>query len=194
MAWDKTVSLDRMVYAVEKVRTRVLKCAAAFAEGNVPYAIVGGNAVAAWVSTVDSSAVRNTRDVDVLLNRSDFERARAALESIGFIYRRAAGLDMFLEQEGGSARDAIHVVFAQERVRPHDPSPSPSVDEAEDAGQFRVVSLDGLVRMKLTAFRDRDRTHLRDLIDVGLVDASWLPRLGPRLAERLQQLFNDPEG
>ena len=27
--------------------------------------------------------------------------------------------------------------------------------------------------MKLTSFRDKDRTHLRDLISVGLVDESW---------------------
>lgn len=37
--------------------------------------------------------------------------------------------------------------------------------------------------MKLTSFRDRDRVHVRDLIDVGLVDAGWLKDLPPALAE-----------
>jgi hypothetical protein len=36
--------------------------------------------------------------------------------------------------------------------------------------------------------------HLRDLIDVDLVDASWVPRLPPALAARLQGLLDDPEG
>ena len=31
--------------------------------------------------------------------------------------------------------------------------------------------------MKLAAFRDKDRVHLRDLVFVGLVDESWLPGL-----------------
>ena len=48
--------------------------------------------------------------------------------------------------------------------------------------------------MKLTAFRDKDRTHLRDLIDVGLVDNSWVPRLPPDLGTRLQRLLDTPEG
>jgi hypothetical protein len=48
--------------------------------------------------------------------------------------------------------------------------------------------------MKLTAFLDKDRTHLRDLIDVGLLDATWLERLPGALAQRLQQLLETPEG
>jgi hypothetical protein len=48
--------------------------------------------------------------------------------------------------------------------------------------------------MKLTSFRDKDRTHLRDLIDVGLVDASWPARLPDELASRLQALLDTPEG
>jgi len=50
------------------------------------------------------------------------------------------------------------------------------------------------VRIKLTAFRDKDRTHLCDLIEIGLVDADWLPRLPAILAERLRLLLETPEG
>jgi hypothetical protein len=49
------------------------------------------------------------------------------------------------------------------------------------------------VRIKLTAFRDKDRTHLRDLIDVGLVDGGWPARLPESLADRLRQLLENPE-
>jgi hypothetical protein len=48
--------------------------------------------------------------------------------------------------------------------------------------------------MKLTAFRDKDRTHLRDLIEVGLVDGTWLERVPSELGARLQILFDTPEG
>lgn len=48
--------------------------------------------------------------------------------------------------------------------------------------------------MKLAAFRDKDRTHLRDLIEVGLVDATWLGELEPVLRERLQLILDTPEG
>lgn len=34
------------------------------------------------------------------------------------------------------------------------------------------MPLEALVRMKLTYFRDKDRVHLRDMLRVGLIDAS----------------------
>ncbi len=49
-------------------------------------------------------------------------------------------------------------------------------------------------RMKLIAWRDKDRTHLRDLIGVGLIDATWPARLPAPLGARLQQLLDDPNG
>jgi hypothetical protein len=187
-------SLERVVNAVEKVRQRLLKAAAALEASGIPYAIVGGNAVALWVSRVDEAAVRNTRDVDVLIRREDLPLARTALESAGFVYRHIAGMDVFLDAPASTPRDAVHIVFANERVRPHEPVANPDVGESENAGLFRVIALEALVRIKLTAFRDRDRTHLRDLIEVGLVDAGWVPKLHPVLAERLRQLLDAPLG
>ena len=186
--------IDRMVNAVEHVWQRLLRAAAALSGDRVDYAIVGGNAVAAWVATVDESAVRNTQDVDVMIRRSDFDRAKAALEGAGFVYRHAAGLDLFLDGAGASPRQAVHLVFSGEQVRAHEPAPNPDVGESSDMGAFRVLNLDALVRIKLTAFRDKDRTHVRDLIDVGLVDRSWVARLQGVLGERLAQLLDTPDG
>lgn len=84
--------------------------------------------------------------------------------------------------------------MANEQVRPHEPPPNPDVSESEDAGDFRVISLEALVRIKLTAFCDKDRTHVRDLIEVGLVDAKWLTSLPHPLAERLRHLLDTPDG
>jgi len=188
------VSWERMSNAIEKVRQRLLRAARALERARVAYAVAGGNAVAAWVSRVDEAAVRNTQDVDIILRRADLPAARAALEQEGFVYRHAAGMDMFLDGPDAKARDAVHIVFASEKVRPDYTITAPDVSESEETETFRLVSLEALVRMKLTSFRDKDRVHVRDLIEVGLVDASWLGRLPAPLQPRLQELLDHPEG
>jgi hypothetical protein len=186
--------LERMVRAVEKVKERLLRDTSALERAGVPYAVAGGNAVAAWVASVDEAAVRNTQDVDLLLRRSDLDAAAGALAEAGFVRRHAAGIDLFLDGPRARARDAVRVVFADEKVREDYLLPAPDVTESEVLGPFRVLSLHGLVRMKLTSFRDKDRTHLRDMIEVGLLDATWKGRLPPELAARLQQLLDTPDG
>ena len=186
--------LQRMVDAVEQVRQRLVRASAALRAGGVAYAVVGGNAVAAWVATVDKAAVRNTQDVDVLIRRGDFGAAKAALEGAGFVYRHTAGVDMFVDHATASARDAVHILFASEFVRPGEPVPNPDVNESTEFGALRVIDLEALVRIKLTAFRRKDQVHLLDMIGVGLVDASWAARLAPPLAARLQQLLDTPDG
>jgi hypothetical protein len=183
-----------MVNAVEKVRQRLLRAADALESAKIPYAVAGGNAVALWVSRVDESAVRNTRHVDILLRRTDLDAAKRAMERAGFVHRRSAGIEVFLDEPGASARDAVHIVFANEKVRPHEPASNPDVSESEAAERFRVLSLDALVRIKLTAFLDKDKVHIRDLIDVALVDAAWPARFLPELRNRLQSLLDTPEG
>ncbi len=114
-------SLERMVRAVEKVRSRLLRAAHALEQAKIPYAMVGGNAVAAWVARVDEAAVRNTQDVDILPRRGDLEAAKHALAAAGFVYRHVKGVDTFLDGPEARARDAVHVVFSGEKVRPEDP-------------------------------------------------------------------------
>jgi hypothetical protein len=188
LAWE------RMVTAVEKVRDRLRRATQALEQAQIPYAVVGGNAVAAWVSEVDEAAVRNTQDVDILLRRADLDRAKEALAAVGFIYRHSSGIDMFLDGPGAKARDAVHVVFAGEKVRKEYSTPAPDVGEFKTTPTCRVLNLDALLRMKLTSYRDKDRTHVRDLIGVGLIDASWVPRLPAELGARLQELLDHPEG
>jgi hypothetical protein len=132
--------------------------------------------------------------VDILLRRSDWPAAVEAMERAGFTYRHVKGIDMFLDGPGAKARDAVHVLFAGEKVRPDDPVPAPDVSESEDIQQHRTLRLDALVRMKLTSFRIKDRMHLLDMIDVELVDVSWCGRLPPELAARLKELLDNPEG
>ena len=187
------VSWERMIGAVEKVRQRLDRAVAALKAAGIPYAVAGGNAVAAWVSRVDEAAVRNTQDVDVLLRRSDLERAKSALTDAGFVFRHVKSIDMFLDGPNAKARDAIHVVFAGEKVKTDCLAASPDVTEVDDAGPFVIVDLEPLVKMKLTSYRLKDRVHLLDMINVGLIDSSWPTRFQPDLAARLQSLLDNPD-
>ncbi|TWU55228.1 nucleotidyltransferase family protein [Rubripirellula reticaptiva] len=190
----KPFSWERMISAVEAVRERALRATKALREAGVPHGIAGGNAVAAWVARIDEAAVRNTRDVDILVRRADFGRIQLALESVGFHYHQVMGVDCFIDGPNGSPSDAVHLLYAAEKVRPEYILPSADVTEIEPADDYDIVSLPALLTMKLNSYRDKDRMHLRDMLSVGLIDETWLEKLPPLHADRLQQLINDPDG
>jgi hypothetical protein len=128
-----------------------------------------------------------------LLAREHFEQAKTALVTVGFIYRHARGIDMFLDGKEGKFRDAVHILFAGERVRPEDALPTPTLDETRADDKFQVVSLEALVRMKLISFRPKDQTHLIDMIELRMIDAAWCDRYPAELADRLRELLNRPD-
>ena len=185
---------ERMDRAVEKIRLRLEKATAALEAAGIPYAIIGGNVVRAWVAQADEAAVRTTRDVDLLIRRSELPAVKTALESVDFIHRNVKSIDTFLYGPDAKARDAVHIIFAGENVTPDDPFPAPGVEETELVEQHQTLRLEALVRMKLVANRRKDQMHLLDMIDVGLIDQSWCQRLPPELAARLQELIDNPNG
>ena len=162
-----------MVRGATKSRDVVLRVATVLSAANLPNAIAGDHAVEFWVGRADSAATRTSKDVEILIRRSDVA-----------VVKEILGVDS----------DAVKVVFASEKVKEDSPAASPDISESEEGDQFRVVTLEALVKMKLAAFRDKDRTHLRDLIEVGLVDESFLERLPLELRSRLQMIFDTPEG
>ncbi len=194
MAETVIVGWERALMAAEKVKERLRRAVRALDAAGVPYAVIGGNAVAEWVARIDDEAVRNTRDVDLLVRRADFAAAKSALEATGFVYFQSMDVDAFIDGPQGKPSAGVHLLFAGEKVRAADECPCPELDESERAVEFQVVTLLALVRMKLTAWRDKDRTHLRDLIQVGHIDATWPARLPPPLADRLQSLLDNPNG
>jgi hypothetical protein len=136
--------------------------------------------------------VRTTKDVDILLQRSELGRARAAALSAQMDYFEVMGVGMFLEQDEPSPRQAVHLIWAGEKVRPEHAHPAPEIGERQLLEPDKqVVTLPALVRMKLQANRDQDRVHLRDLIDVGLVGRDLLNAFPPDLAARLEPLLTD---
>jgi len=191
--WPSDI-LERMARAVDEVQQRLHKAVQALEAGNVPYAVIGGNAVAAWVARIDAGAMRTTRDVDILIRRDDLELAKAAMDAIGFDYAFTSGVHLFVERPAGKPSQGVHLLFAGENVKPTDPTPAPGMDESERGQKFQVVTLEALVRMKLVANRDKYRTHIRDLIGVGLIDATWPEKFPEVLAERLRQILANPDG
>lgn len=176
--------------ALDEVTDRLQRITRALEDASVPYALVGGQAVALWVASKDPAAVRTTKDVDILLRREDLPRARAAALSVAMDYFEVMGVGMFLERTDPNPRKAVHLLWAGEKVRPEYPLPSPTIDERQalEPGK-QVISLSGLVLMKLMSNRDQDRVHLRDLIDVGLVGRDLLKELPSDLALRLDALL-----
>jgi hypothetical protein len=187
----KDFSWERMIAAVEEVRERAHRATAALRQAGLPHVVVGGHAVASWVARVDKEAVRNTKDVDLLVRREDFPRVVEALRAVGFIHQEVSGVDLFLDGPEGSVRSAIHVLFAGEKVRPDYPLPTPDVDEAEAGPDFPVPTLEALVRMGLTSFRLKDKVHLMDLLDVALIDEGWCDRFPPEIAARLEEIIGE---
>jgi len=178
--------------ALEDVTRRLERICSALETAAVPYALVGGQAVAMWVATRDPAAVRTTKDVDILIRREDLPRARAAALSIEMDYFEVMGVGMFIERADPNPRHAVHLVWAGERIRPNHDFPAPTIEQREplEAG-MNAVSLAGLVLMKLVSNRDQDRVHLRDMIDVGLIDREILSEIPSKMATRLEGLLED---
>src|SRR5437870_10041906 len=116
---------ESYVMALDKVTERLERITRAFESAAVPYALVGGQAVALWVATKDPAAVRTTKDVDILLRRDDLPKARAAAQAAEFDYFETMGVGMFLERSDPNPRHGIHLVWAGEKVRAEYPLASP---------------------------------------------------------------------
>lgn len=185
--------LARIMRAHEKVEARLQRVSRCLAQAQIPYAVIEGLAVAAWVATVDESLVRATRDVDILVRPEDLEDIRNVLEAGGFVYRHVAGMDLFLEDRDGKAGDAVHLIISGQFVRPDHVLPAPDVHDSGIGESFSVIPLEALVQTKLVSWRRKDQVHLLDLIGVGLIDGSWPHRFQEPLRGRLQELIDNPE-
>jgi len=183
---------EQYFMAMHDVQERFERATKALVDGQVPHAVVGGQAVGLWVTSRDTSAFRVTKDVDLLLDKDDLIDAKRAFRAIGMSYYELMGIGMFMEDDDPGPKHAVHLLWAQEQVRPYDPLPTPSVNDAVEIepGKF-VVPVRELVIMKLTAHRRHDQVHLLDMIGVGLVDRSMMDGLPHVLADRLDVLLTE---
>lgn len=165
---------------VEQLRDTVRRLAEAFARAGIEYRVIGGLAVFFHVAARDPGAARATRDVDVAVNRADLAAIIEAVRPIGFVHRHAAGVDMLVDARHPSARSAVHLVFAREKVRPHYVEPVPD--------GVLLAPVADLVRMKLTSYRLKDRVHVQDLDAVGLITPEIEAQLSEPLRARLREV------
>jgi len=128
----------------------------------VPHEPIGGLAVLVHVEEADPEHSTLARDVDLMIRRADLNRVTEIAARHGFRFRHAAGLDMPLYGDTTSARNAVHLLFSGEKVRPNQATPNP--------------------------YRDKDRVHIRSLDAAGLITAEIENALPLELRARLQHI------
>ena len=156
-------SWERCLRAAEQVQERLGRSTAALNATGVPYAVIGDNAVRAWVERVDESAVRATPIVELLLRRRDLPAAEAALLQAGFLHATPQpaslrhGHIVLIDGPDGRSREGLFVAFSGERLIASDAYALPDVSESEQFEKFGVVNLAALVRMEVTTFKNLNR-------------------------------------
>ena len=184
---------ERMERAVEKVKERLRRVTQSLNAAGVPYAVVGGLAVQAWVAQVDEAAVRNTRDVDLILNRGDLARAKTALKAAGFVFRRVARVDMFWM--GPTPRPGTQCTSCSRERRCGKSIRSRAEHRPLRAARGSSPTAAGSAGANETNILPRQGPRASaDMLDVGLIDRSWLARFSPVLRERLAELIDNPDG
>lgn len=156
---------------------------------NIPYEVIGGIAVLIYVEESDLTHSVLTRDMDILIRRSDLKSVIVAAESQGFRFRHVAGVDMLLYED--RPLNAVHLRFAGENGKPSQLVPNP--DLAPERKMIKgqevwVIPVADLVRMKLSANRDKDRVHIRSLDTAGLITPGIEDVLPESLRARLRQV------
>lgn len=160
-------------------------------EEGIAYELIGGLAVLIHVEEANPELTALTRDVDLMIRREDLERIKQAAGANGFRFRHTAGVDMLLYGETDSARNAVHLIFSGELVRPNQASPNPPIAPEKKwihGGEVMVIPVADLVRMKLSSFRDKDRVHVRSMDAAGLITPEVEAHLSAELSTRLQHV------
>jgi hypothetical protein len=183
------LSYRAFAMAMELVERRLRKVTAALDAAGIRYAVIGGNAVALWVAKADPSATRTTKDIDLLVERSDLDRINRVMHELGFEKQELRRLVLFVDPEAPSRRSGVHLVWAGEKVLPSYAHAAPALTETvRDPEGFWVLDLPALVRMKLTSLRDIDKVHIADLLRVGMVSQRLRGSLPPDLRRRLEDI------
>jgi hypothetical protein len=120
--------------------------------------------------------------------REDLEGIARAVEPFGLQHRHVAGVDMLVQAGAPSARRAVHLIFTGEKVKANYPEPAPAIGPSRTLHGVRLIPLADLVRMKLTSFRSKDETHLKDLDEAGLITPEIEAGLSEILRARLVQV------
>ncbi len=172
------MAMDRVARLLKRVTETLNKA-------TIPYAVVGGNAVAAWVASVDPEAIRATKHVDLLTRREDLTSVAQAMNGIGFDMVEVLGVVMFVDREKPSPKSGVHLLFTNEKVRAHYNHPTPDLTSVvKSKSGYPVIDLPELVAMKLQSYRPVDQTHIIDMLGVNLITDEIVAGLPDDLRER----------
>jgi predicted nucleotidyltransferase len=145
----------------ETIRQALKSLIATFGSGSIRYAIIGG------IATIQHTRVRTTNDIDALLDVSQIAMPKLfeALKAGGFSVELPGNMLEF-------SRDGITTIqFGDvliDLMRPILPVYAHVLERAvstEILGQnVRISAAEGLIVMKLIAFRPLDESDIRDLL------------------------------
>ena len=186
----KSAMLSIAVYDrhVEQLFQRIQQIHNILSGAKIAYRIVGGMAVFIHVSERDPLRARLTADVDVAIDRNHFAAFIEAAQAAGWAYRHVAGVDMLMDKQQPRARSAVHIIFLNEKVRPHYLEAVPGSSPVKTGEGVYVASVADLVLMKLTSYRLKDRVHLQDLDAVGLISEEVEAQLSDAFRMRLVEV------
>ena len=157
----------------------------------IPHELIGGMAVLIHVEEANPEHSTLTRDVDLMVRREDLEAIKDVAARNGFRFRHTEGLDMLLFGETNSAKNAVHLIFSEEKVSPNQAMPNPPIHPVKKSIHARevfVIRVGDLVRMKLSSYRDKDRVHIRSMDAAGLITADVEKALASELQSRLEHI------
>ena len=126
-----------------------------------------------------------------MVRRVDLQRIQTAAAANGFHFRHAAGVDMLLYGDASSTKNAVHLIYSGEKVRPNYSDATPPIEPERKqihGKEVMVIPVVDLVRMKLTSFRLKDQVHIKALEAAGLVTPTVENALTPELAARLKHV------
>jgi len=180
------VSFEEQIFRHVGLIDRV---ASVLEDAKIPYELIGGMAVFIHVHKLDPISARNTKDVDLMIRKSDLARVIQAAEKNGFVFRHAAGVDMLLY--GGDKKQAVHLVFAGEKTKPNQIEPNPDVNPIRErihGADVWIIPVRDLIRMKLSSDRLSDQVQIQDMDRAGLITPEIERDLPPQLQQNLMRI------
>jgi len=152
--------VDEFFMSQGPVQNTLRNLARRLAEEHIDYAVIGGMALALH------GLVRPTQDVDLLLSREGLAQFHQLLVGRGYVPLFSGARKHFRDAETG-----VKVEIITTGEYPGDGKPKPVVfpvpgDAAITVGEFRVVSLERLIELKLASGLSAEHRQLRDLADV----------------------------
>ncbi len=161
-------------------------------EANIPYALVGGLALAAH------GFVRMTQDVDILMTREGLESFKEKFEGRGYVFVFSGAQKTFRDTE---TQVRIEILVTGDYPGDGKPKPvafpDPSVVYTERDG-MRIIPIEKLIELKLASgmsapHRLRDLADVQDLIATLKLPIEFAESLDESVRETFRQLWHSAQ-